>query len=312
MLPLSIYQNQTTRRTTHTTTSKLSRRQFVKLAATATGLSVAPGVFAHSHKSHAVKSTAMANNSIGLQLYTLRDIMRVSVPATLKLVADVGYNELEFAGYFNHSPKEIKNILDNEGLTAPSAHIMLDRFTNNLTQVIDDALMLGHKYLVVPWLSEEQRGVGIGPYQALSEQLNIIGEACSKAGITLAYHNHDFEFEVRDGETPYDVLLTQTDPNLVTMEMDLYWVIKAGRNPIEYFKQYPGRFKLWHVKDMDNDGNFADVGTGTIDFNTIFANSKLAGVEHKFVERDQTNDRIATIEQGYKALNKLNNMHQTT
>ena len=310
MLPLFINQDKTARRTIQPLTDKLTRRQFVKLAATAAGLSAADRVLAHSLPSHALKSTPMANNSIGLQLYTLRDIMRVSVPATLKLVADVGYNELEFAGYFDNSPQEIKKILDNEGLTAPSAHIMLDTFTNNLTRVIDDALLLGHKYLVVPWLSEEQRGVGIAPYQALSEQLNKIGEACNKAGITLAYHNHDFEFEVRDGKTPYDVLLTQTDPNLVAMEIDLYWVIKAGRNPIEYFEQYPGRFKLWHVKDMDNDGNFADVGTGTIDFNAIFANSKLAGVEHKFVERDQTNDRIATIEQGYKALSKLNNMHQ--
>ena len=116
----------------------------------------------------------------------------------------------------------------------------------------------------------------------------------------------DLGREVRDDEIPLDVLITETDPNLVSMELDLYWAVKAGKDPVDYFKQYPGRFKLWHVKDMATDGSFADVGTGVIDFETIFANGKLAGIEHKFVERDQTGDRIATIEQGYKAVSMLN------
>lgn len=248
----------------------------------------------------------MHSSAVGLQLYTLRDIMKVSVPATLTLAADVGYSEMEFAGYFDHSAKEIKQLLDENGLTAPSAHIQLDAFDTNLSQILDDAQTVGHKYLVVPWLSEAQRGTGIAPYQALADKLNTIGEACKKEGITLAYHNHDFEFEVRDGKTPLDVLITQTDPNLVAMELDLYWTVKAGKNPVDYFKQYPGRFKLWHVKDMAEDGSFADVGTGTINFKEIFAHGKLAGIEHKFVERDQTTDRIATIEQGFKAVSALN------
>lgn len=290
----------------HAQQTSLSRRQFIQLSVAAAGLATAPSLLAHSHKSHPSKAPAMATNSIGLQLYTLRDMMKISVPATLKLVASVGYNELEFAGYFGHSAKHLKRMLDSEGLTAPSAHVQLEAFDQNLEQVLDDAQTIGHQYLVIPWLSEAQRGVGIAPYQALAEKLNVIGEACSKANITLAYHNHDFEFEVRNDKIPLDILITETDPNLVAMELDLYWVVKAGKNPVDYFKQYPGRFKLWHVKDMAEDGNFADVGTGVIDFADIFAHGHIAGIEHTFVERDQTGDKIATIEQGFKALSALN------
>lgn len=283
----------------------LTRRQFIKYSSGALAALGTPAVLAHNHKGKDAMH-AQHTSAVGLQLYTLRDIMKVSVPATLKLVADIGYKEMEFAGYFDHSAKHIRQLLDDNGLRAPSAHIMLDAFDNNLNQVLDDAQTVGHKYLVVPWLSEAQRGTGIAPYQALAEKLNTIGEACHKAGITLAYHNHDFEFENRDGQIPLDVLITQTDPNLVAMELDLYWTVKAGKNPVDYFKAYPGRFKLWHVKDLAEDGGFADVGKGTINFKDIFAHGELAGIEHKFVERDHTTDRIATVEQGFKAVSALN------
>ena len=289
---------------THYSTA-LTRRQFIKYSSGALAAFGAPAVLAHNHKGNEAMHAPRAN-AVGLQLYTLRDIMKVSVPATLKLVADIGYKEMEFAGYFDHSAKDIKQLLDDNGLRAPSAHIMLDVFDNNINQVLDDTQTVGHKYLVVPWLSEAQRGVGIAPYQVLAEKLNKIGEACHKAGITLGYHNHDFEFENRDGQIPLDVLITETDPNLVTMELDLYWAVKAGKNPVDYFKAYPGRFKLWHVKDLAEDGSFADVGKGTINFKDIFAHGELAGIEHKFVERDHTTDRIATVEQGFKAVSELN------
>lgn len=281
--------------------SACSRRHFIKLASSATGLTFASQVLGHNHKPYSMKDAP-----VGLQLYTLRDIMKVSVPATLKLVSSIGYKEMEFAGYFGHSAKDIRRMLDEEGLTAPSAHIQLTDFDTQLTKILDDAQTVGHKYLVVPWLSEAQRGSGISPYQRLAEKLNTLGEACHKEGITLAYHNHDFEFENREGRIPLDVLIENTDPNNLAIELDLYWAVKANKDPIAYFKNYPGRFKLWHVKDMAKDGSFADVGTGVIDFETIFAHGELAGIEHKFVERDQTNDRIATIEQGYKAVAALN------
>tara|TARA_R110000744_G_scaffold2262_5_gene9145 strand:- start:11153 stop:12055 length:903 start_codon:yes stop_codon:yes gene_type:complete len=279
--------------------SQSSRRRFVKLSAAAMGLTVMPGSLAFAANIMAKSAT------VGLQLYTLRDMMAVSLPATLKLVAAVGYKELEFAGYYDHKPSEIKTILHNEGLTAPSAHIPLKAFDNGVNSVIDHALEVGHKYIVIPYLTEEQRGTGIGVYKALAQQCNVIGEACNKAGLNLAYHNHDFEFEMRDGQLPYDVLLNETDKDVMAMEMDLFWMVKAKQDPLAYFKKHPGRFKLWHVKDMDEVGNFADVGTGTIDFAPIFAQSALSGVEHRFVERDKTDDKLKTIQQGYKAVSQL-------
>jgi len=276
-----------------------NRRRFVKLSAATLGLATLPGSLAF-----AANMTAKSAD-VGLQLYTLRDMMEVSLPATLKLVAAVGYNELEFAGYFDHKPDEIKTILKNEGLSAPSAHIPLTAFDASVDAVIDHALEVGHKYIVIPYLTEEQRGTGIDVYKKLAEQCNGIGEACNKAGLKLAYHHHDFEFEVRDGQVPFDILLNEVDKNLMDMEMDLFWMVKAKQDPLAYFKQHPGRFKLWHVKDMDEAGNFADVGTGTIDFAPIFAQAKLSGVEHKFVERDKTDDKLKTIQQGYKAVSQL-------
>lgn len=276
-----------------------SRRRFVKLSAAALGLAAMPGSIAFAAN---MLTTPAA---VGLQLYTLRDMMAVSVPATLKLVAAVGYKELEFAGYFNHKPSEIKTILNNEGLSAPSAHIGLTAFDDGIDKVIDHALEVGHQYIVIPYLTEEQRGTGIDVYKKLAERCNVIGEACNKTGLQLAYHNHAFEFEMRDGQLPYDVLLNETDKNLMAMEMDLFWMFKAKQDPLAYFKQHPGRFKLWHVKDMDEAGNFADVGTGTIDFAPIFAQSALSGVQHRFVERDKTDDKLKTIQQGYKAMSTL-------
>jgi sugar phosphate isomerase/epimerase len=212
---------------------------------------------------------------------------------------------VETAGYFEQSPKEFRKMLDGEGLRAPSAHIRVDLFDNSLNEVIDTAKEMGHEYVVIPYLTVEQRGTGIDVYKKLAEKCNIWGQACKKSGLQLAYHNHDFEFEMRDGLLPYDVLLQNVDTDLMAMEMDLYWMAKAKQDPLAYFKRYPGRFKLWHVKDMDKEGAFADVGTGLIDFATIFAHGKQAGLEHKIVERDRTDNVVKTLQQGFKAVSAL-------
>jgi sugar phosphate isomerase/epimerase len=274
----------------------LDRRRFMKLSSTILGASLLPGSLAFA---------ADKPSAVGLQLYTLRDMMAVSVPATLKLVSAVGYKEVETAGYFEYSPREFRKMLDGEGLTSPSAHIRLDLFDKSLNQVIDTAKEMGHEYVVIPYLTVEQRGSGIDVYKKLAENCNVYGEACKKVGLKLAYHNHDFEFEMRDGQLPYDVLLQDVDADLMAMEMDLYWMAKAKQDPLAYFKRHPGRFKLWHVKDMDKQGAFADVGTGIIDFPAIFAHAKQAGVEHKVVERDMTDNIVKTIQQGYKAVSAL-------
>ncbi|WP_218353850.1 sugar phosphate isomerase/epimerase family protein [Alteromonas lipotrueiana] len=279
--------------------SAINRRRFLKLSATAASIATLPlslSLMAREQQTQAVT---------GLQLYTLRDWMAVSVPATLKMAAAVGYKELEFAGYFNHKPAQIKQMLNDEGLQAPSVHTPLTAFENSVEKVIESALEVGHRYVVLPYLTEAQRGSHIDVYKKLADNLNVWGEACNRAGLTLAYHNHAFEFIKTNNQLPYDVLLNRTQPELLSMEMDLFWMAKAGQDPLVYFAQHPGRFKLWHVKDMDKAGEFADVGTGVINFAPIFAQAQKAGVEHYFIERDQTEDKLATLKQGHQALSAL-------
>ena len=285
------------------------RRRLLKTCGAVCGSAAAfaySGVaFSAASRPEQSNKTQAKSPAVGLQLYTVRELMEKSVADTLKLVAGVGYQQVEFAGYFNESAKSIRALLSAEGLTAPSAHISLEQLQNNLDKVIEDALIVGPQYLVLPYLLEDQRGRDIAAYQRLAADLNKFGERCKQAGLHMAYHNHAFEFEAVTGGIPYDTLLGETDPALVSMELDLYWTVKAGLDPVALFKKHPGRFALWHVKDMDSSGNFADVGKGVIDFKSIFANSATAGVKHQFVERDQTSNKVATISQGFQAVSGL-------
>ncbi|MDF3124207.1 sugar phosphate isomerase/epimerase [Rheinheimera sp. 1928-s] len=277
------------------------RRKFLKLSALSlAGLSLASLPLSAETK----VATTPAKVVPGLQLYTLRDLMSQSVADTLKLVAGVGYTQVEFAGYYDQSATQLKKIMDSEGLSAPSAHVPLDVMQKDLDKVIEQALVVGHKYLVLPYLMDTDRKT-IDQYKALAAFLNKAGEKIQAAGMQLTYHNHDFEFFKLSGEVPYEVLLNETDAKLVQMELDLYWVVKAGLNPLDLFARQPGRFPLWHVKDMDKAGGFADVGKGVIDFKPIFAKAKQAGLKHAFVERDQTDNRVETIRQGFSALSTL-------
>jgi sugar phosphate isomerase/epimerase len=276
--------------------AKLSRRKFLGLTATGVGLLAAgPRLWAG----------AKASSQTGIQLYTLRDMMAESVPDTLKLVADIGYNELEFAGYFGHKPAAIRKILEAEGMTAPSAHVPLQVLEEGVEGTIEAALELGHKYVVVPYLDDKQRSGGIDRYKFLAEQFNGWGEKFKEAGITFGYHNHAFEFDVTDGQIPYHVLLAETDPSKVAMELDLFWTVKANRDPLDYFQKYPGRFPLWHVKDMDKKGEFADLGDGVIDFKRIFAAAEASGLQHAFVENDQPKDAVVTARKGHAVMKQL-------
>lgn len=226
---------------------------------------------------------------IGLQLYTVRSEMQKDFEGTLARVAQVGYDEVEFAGYFNKSPREVKQILAKNGLKTPASHVGLDLFEKECAKTVETAKTLGQKFLVCPSLPETRRKT-IDDFKKLAELFNKLGADCRKAGLQFAYHNHAFEFEAKDGQMPYDVLLQNTDPKLVQMEMDLFWVVKANQDPVAYFNKYPGRFALVHVKDMDKtpERSFAEVGTGTMDFKTIFRASKKAGIRHYIVEQDRT------------------------
>ncbi|GGW55465.1 sugar phosphate isomerase/epimerase family protein [Alishewanella tabrizica] len=268
----------------------LPRRQFMKLIL-GTSVLMGTGIF---------QQLAFANTraNIGIQLYTVRDLMQQDVPTTLQLLASLGYQEVEFAGLYEHSAAQVARWLTEFGLTAPAGHAMLKPLTEDTTRVLDEALALGHRYVVMPYLFDHERSEGLRSYQQLAEQLNKVGERCQAVGLQLAYHNHDFEFVQMAQSSPYEVLLTQTDANLVKMEMDLYWAAKMQVDVPALFKRYPGRFPLWHMKDMATDGSFADLGQGIIDFAPAVASAEIAGLQHAFVERDVTADLSRTLQQG--------------
>ncbi len=263
--------------------TSMKRRNFIQTTAVAAvGALSFPAAFA------ALKKIG----KMGVQLYTVRDDMAKDPVGTLRQVARIGYQDVELAGYQNRKfygmePLAFKRLLNDLGLTTNSGHISPDRLLNDWEATVADAATLGQKYIVFPWLPESERKT-IDQYKRLAEALNRGGEVARKAGLQLAYHNHDFEFFELDGEIPYDLLLRDCDPKLLKMELDLYWIIKAGKDPLAYFNQHPGRFPLWHVKDMDDtpDRFFTEVGNGTIDWQPIFKAARKAGMKHFYVEQD--------------------------
>ena len=244
--------------------------------------------------------------TIGLQLYTVRDAMKADPNGTLAKVAQIGYNSLEGATYtgtgkfYDMDPKTFAGVLKANGLVMRSCHYRLGEdgagltdpskgtILHNWDKTVEDAHALGIQYMVCAWLSPKER-LGLDHYKKMAADFNIAGEKCKKAGIQFCYHNHDFEFDKQDGKYPYDVLLDNTDAGLVKMEMDLYWVSKAGQDPIKLIDQHPGRFPLWHLKDMDNTAEhaFTEVGNGTIDFKKIFTHKEKSGMKYFFVEQDK-------------------------
>lgn len=243
---------------------------------------------------------------IGVQLYTVRDRMAEDFIGTIEQVAAIGYNEVEFAGYYDHTAEQIRELLDRVGLTAPAAHFGPDVVRDNLPQLIADAKVIGHQYIVIPYLPEEMRTTE--GYRQLIGLLNDAGARCRDEGLRIAYHNHDFEFEEVDGNLPFDMILDETDPELVDIEIDLFWIVKAGHDPHHYFERNPGRFALCHVKDMADqvgEQNMVPVGEGDIDFPEIFRASDQAGLKHYFVEHDRPDDSLASIRTSYEHLSAL-------
>ncbi|HYS68981.1 MAG TPA: sugar phosphate isomerase/epimerase [Gemmatimonadaceae bacterium] len=242
---------------------------------------------------------------VGLQLYTVRDLMQADLPGTLAKVAAAGYQEVEFAGYFGRTPAQITALLRQNNLTSPSSHLGLDVFEKN-PSVLADAKAIGNEWATLPWLPEERRKT-LDDWKRLPGMLNTFAAQAKSQGLRFAYHNHDFEIRPIDGVRPYDLLLGGTDPSLVDFEMDLYWVVFGGGDPLDFFNRYPGRFKMVHVKDSAGppDNKMVDVGSGKIDFATIFAQSDKAGIKHYFVEHDQPADPIATITNSARYLHAL-------
>ncbi len=241
---------------------------------------------------------------IGVQLYTVRSILENDFVGGIEKVAAAGYDEVEFAGYFDRSPADVKALLDRLGLAAPSAHVGLDALKDDLDAVVEAARVIGHQFVVCPWLAPNQRRT-LDDYRGHAAFFNEAGKRFKDEGIQFAYHNHDFEFEPIDGRMPYDLLLAETDADLVKMELDLYWITYAGQDPLAYFAKHPGRFPLCHVKDMAADRTMTPAGQGTIDFAAVFAKSDEAGLQHYFVEHDNAEDPIQSITTSYTYLRAL-------
>jgi len=277
-----------------------TRRSFLQkssLAAIAAFLS--PSVIANT--------LAQAPNvsKIGIGLFTLREQLTADVRATITNVAKIGYNQVEtyygypgkyeVKGFWGLEAKDFNQLLKENKLSSPSGHYNTTAFLTSgddklLKSYIEIANSIGQKYFVIPALPTDIRTNGtLDDYKRIAGKFNIAGELCKDAGLKLAYHNHNFEFKDQgNGATGYQILLNETDRKLVGFELDIFWAVNAGLNPVDMFKKNPGRYKMFHVKDMDkNDKSiFAEVGSGRIDFKSIFAETKLAGLEYIFTEQD--------------------------
>jgi sugar phosphate isomerase/epimerase len=243
---------------------------------------------------------------IGLQLYTLRAEMGRDLPGTLARVAEIGYREVEFAGYFNRPPAEIRALLERNGLTSPSTHIPFGEIRGNWRKTLDEATAIGHRWVTIPWLAAEERR-DLDGWKRVAELFNRAAGEAKAAGLRFAYHNHDFELARVGDTTGLDVLLANTDPALVDYELDLYWTVKAGADPVDYFTRYPKRFPMVHVKDSAGapQHRMTEVGGGTIDFRRIFAAGDRGGIQHYFVEHDNPTNPMGSVRSSYAYLAKL-------
>jgi sugar phosphate isomerase/epimerase len=304
------------------------RRNFIKQSG-----AVALGSLLFSNKSVAAFFyEAAKKHKLGLQLFTFFNVIDADVKGTLQKIAGVGYKEIESAfsklgGYYGMKPKEFAAMLKDIGMLWKSHHVMgapfklppgakmptgpdgnpivippMRNLRDNMQELVDEAAAGGVKYLVCASIPITT----LDDVKASAEVLSKTGEACKKAGIQFAFHNHDAEFRSVGGTIPYDWFLSQTNADTVKMELDLAWAVKGGKDPVELFKQHPGRFPLWHVKDLDaKHETVLPVGDGTIDFKRIFENAKIAGMKHFFIEHDMPEDPFESIKKSIAAIRKM-------
>ncbi|MFY0625041.1 MAG: sugar phosphate isomerase/epimerase [Reichenbachiella sp.] len=249
----------------------------------------------------------VAPKEIGVQIYSARDALKEDFKGTIKKVADIGYKYVEAFGLGTDgmikgmTPAEYKRIADSLGVKVISVHATY--FTPDQADVmIKAAQELGVEYLMIPWLNEDLRV----DYEAIAANFNEVGKKFQGSGIKFGYHNHAFEFEpTPDGRIPEEILIENTDPELVTFQADLYWVKKGGVDPMTLLKKYPGRFSLFHVKDADDSLNQTTVGEGIIDFEEILKAKDLSGYQYYFVEDERTDDPLGNLQKAFDHLNTL-------
>lgn len=233
----------------------------------------------------------MNRDQIGVQLYTLREMAAKDFDATLGAVAKMGYAGVEFAGFHGHSAAEVRGMLDKYGLKAFSAHVPIDQFENDIESVVSDMQTVGAPWVVIPFVSPENRSPAF--FADLGEKMNAWASRLKEAGIRLGYHNHDFEFTMtaEDGRTIFETLLSITDPDLVSFELDLFWAAVGGYEPDQVMRQYPDRITLVHLKDGKQleRGKDLPFGEGALDWGAILSAAREIGVEYYITEQDNPN-----------------------
>jgi sugar phosphate isomerase/epimerase len=243
--------------------------------------------------------------SYGAQLYTIRLALEQDFEGSLCRIAKIGYREVEFAGLYGHDPSDVRALLDRYQLDAVATHVDWRQLRDDPEMAIRDAKSLGAKYLVLAWLPSEERQT-IEQWRWWVAQLNKVGKTAAAEDVVLLYHAHDFEYRAIGGVRPIDLLLEQLDPRFVNFEMDVYWTIKGGGDPIALLRQYPGRFPLAHLKDMQRTStDMADVGDGRIDFPSIFASAGKRDFLHKFVERDEASEPFETLRRSIEYIQSI-------
>lgn len=277
---------------------KTSRRVFLqRMAYTTAGLGLGM---------HFLTSCQSGKKEIGLITGVIRDVIREDFRMAFRRVAEIGYTHLEIGGYYGESPEWFRDFLIELGLKPIAGGADLHTLMRETQHLIDESLIMGKKYLVCywPWLTDAMN-ISLDEMKEAAENLNHLGEKCRQNGLRFAWHNHDREFIEREGVIPFEYLCENTDPELVTVEMDMYWVVKGGADPLYYLQKYPGRFELWHIKDMDDTEEqfFIEVGQGIIDWESIFRKTEVAGMKYFFVEQDTTRiDPMESIRISYEYL----------
>jgi sugar phosphate isomerase/epimerase len=268
-------------------------------------------------------ATAGSIRRPGMQLYTVRTLLEKDFDGTLAKIRGIGYREVEFAGYFGHTPRQVRDSLKRQGLTSPSAHIDYASLTGDKwARALDDARAIGHKYIVNAWVDESIRSQP-DAWKRIADTYNAAAPVAKKHGLQFAYHNHNFEFYPRadaGGKLPIDIVLESCDPALVKIELDLCWIAAAGKDPLDYFHRYPGRFPMVHVKGLRKvppasadpvpiDRVLPDVTEvghdDVIDWRRIFAGAKEAGIAHYFVEHDNPKQPIESLQVSYDYVSHL-------
>ena len=268
----------------------MTRRDFMttSIALTASAV-IAPAAFARAPK-----------YKMGLQLFTVRDAMKKDAASTLKKISELGYQDLETYGfdadglkYYGLDAAAFKRLLTDNQLSASSGHydlfLFLDKSPDVLKKYVDQCIegarAIDQRYITWPWLTPESRT--IEKFKLLADRLNVVGKQVTQAGLGFAYHNHDFEFVDHNGENGYDIIMKNTDPELVKLQIDLYWVMHSSKlSPSELFRKQPGRFVMWHIKDMDKiTRDYTELGNGSIDYRVILPEASRAGLQLYFLEQ---------------------------